>query len=69
MNNTVKILEIWDYYLCEQFGIELSKIFANFFPVIKKHGHIVVNVPDYWMDNKRIPLHIIVIDALKKAGL
>ncbi|WP_210409217.1 DNA methyltransferase [Methanococcoides sp. NM1] len=47
---------------------ELAKIYENLLPLLKTKGHCIVNVPDFWMDNKRYPLHISVVNALESVG-
>lgn len=52
----------------EKFGEAMRKIFKDLLPLLKPKGHCVINVPDMWMNNTRITLHIIVVEALRKAG-
>lgn len=52
----------------EKFAIELGDIFKKLRTCLRDDGHVVINVPDYWWDNKRITLHILVIQALRNAG-
>jgi len=47
---------------------EVSSIYKNLFPLLKPKGHCIINVSDMWWENKRMPIHIAVIDALKEAG-
>jgi DNA modification methylase len=46
----------------------MKDIYAKILPLIKVKGHNVINIPDFWWKNKRIPLHIYVIEAVEKAG-
>ena len=32
-------------------------------PLLKPKGHCVINIPDMWWENKRITLHIAVVEA------
>lgn len=51
-----------------KFGEAIEEIFSCMLPLLRKKGHCVINVPDYWWKNKRITLHIIVIEAMRRAG-
>jgi len=46
----------------------LEEIYTGILPLMKKKAHCVINVTDLWWKNKRIPVHIYVIDALQNAG-
>jgi len=52
----------------DKFSLELSEIFRNLRRCLRDDGHVVINVPDYWWENKRITLHIHVIEALRNSG-
>lgn len=47
---------------------EMESIFRGLLPLLRPGAHCVVNVPDMWFDNKRITVHIAVIEALRAAG-
>ncbi|HEX29228.1 TPA: site-specific DNA-methyltransferase [Candidatus Poribacteria bacterium] len=51
-----------------EFGKALEEIFGNMLPLLKPKGHCVIDIPDMWWRDKRITLHIIVVEALRKAG-
>ena len=51
-----------------EFGDAMTEIFAGMLPLLKPKGHCVINIPDMWWENQRITLHIIVVEALRKAG-
>lgn len=51
-----------------KFGGAMKEIFAGMLPLLRPKGHCVINVPDMWWKNRRITLHIIVVEALRKAG-
>ena len=40
----------------------------NLKPLIKKRGHVVINVPDMWWENSRITLHVSLINELRTKG-
>ncbi|MFX1265127.1 MAG: DNA methyltransferase [Promethearchaeota archaeon] len=46
----------------------IGRIFEGIRPLLKKRGHCVVNVSDYWWENQRVPAHVYVIEALQQAG-
>jgi len=52
----------------KKFAEELGKIYKEILPCLKPKAHCVINITDLWWENKRIPLHIYVIEAMEKAG-
>lgn len=46
----------------------IGDIFETLLPLLKTKGHCVINVPDMWWENKRITLHIALVDELRKRG-
>ncbi|MEO9029001.1 MAG: DNA methyltransferase [Ktedonobacteraceae bacterium] len=46
----------------------IAEIFGGVLPLLKKKGHCVINVPDMWWENKRITIHVAVIEALRSVG-
>ena len=50
------------------FSEAIYQIYKNALPYLKPKGHSVINVADMWMDNKRIPIHIYVTNAMERAG-
>lgn len=46
----------------------LEEIYRGILPLMKLKAHCLINVTDLWWENKRIPVHLYVIDALEKAG-
>lgn len=52
----------------DDYAEEMRKIFAALLPLLRPGAHCVVNVPDMWWENKRITIHLSIIDALRKAG-
>lgn len=47
---------------------EMAGIFETLLPLLKPRGHCVVNVPDMWWEDRRITIHIAVVEALQEAG-
>ena len=52
----------------EKFTQEFQNIFKNLRRCLRDDGHIIINVPDYWWENKRVTLHISIVEALRKVG-
>lgn len=52
----------------EAYSSAMAEIFRNILPLLKKKGHCVINVPDMWWENKRITIHVAVIEALRSVG-
>lgn len=52
----------------ELFTHELGVIFMTMHPLIRHHGHVMINICDIWSENKRIPLHMYIIEELSKCG-
>ena len=52
----------------DQYQFAMTEIFRDLLPLLKEKAHCVINVPDIWMDNKRMPIHISVVKALTDAG-
>ena len=52
----------------EEYKQEISDIFRRLLLLLKPKGHCVVNVPDMWWEDKRITIHIAVVEALREAG-
>lgn len=52
----------------EEFALAMGDIYEGLLPLLKPKGHCVINIPDMWWKNKRITLHIAVIEELRKRG-
>ena len=52
----------------EAFEKAISEIFQNMKPVFDQKAHILINITDAWIDGKRVPLHINIINAMRTAG-
>lgn len=50
------------------FEQEISVIFQNMMPVFQEKAHVLINITDAWIDGKRVPLHINIINAMRNAG-
>ena len=51
-----------------EFEKAISEIFALMMPVFDEKAHILINITDAWIDGKRVPLHINIINAMQAAG-
>ena len=52
----------------EQYTKTMGDIYENLLPLLKPKGHCVINVPDMWWENRRITLHISLVEELRKRG-
>jgi len=52
----------------KKYAEELGEIYKKILSLLKPKAHCVINITDLWWENKRIPLHIYVIEAMKKVG-
>ena len=52
----------------EEYTKIMGDIFYKLYPLLKPGGHCVINVPDMWWANKRITLHVSLIEELRKRG-
>ncbi len=52
----------------DKFEIAIQEIFASMKPVFCEKAHILINITDAWIDGKRVPLHINIINAMRNAG-
>lgn len=46
----------------------MGDIFSTLLPILKPKGHCVINVPDMWWENKRITIHVALIEELRMRG-
>jgi DNA modification methylase len=46
----------------------MGDIFQSLLSLLKPKGHCVINVPDMWWENKRITIHVSLIEELRKRG-
>ncbi|MEO0075920.1 MAG: DNA methyltransferase [candidate division WOR-3 bacterium] len=52
----------------EDYAKNMGDIFENLLPLLRPKGHCVINVPDMWWENKRITIHVSLINELRKRG-
>ncbi len=51
-----------------QFEDAIYDIYFSLKPVFCDKAHILINITDAWIDGKRVPLHINIVNALTSAG-
>ncbi len=52
----------------DQYTNTMGDIFESLLPLLRVKGHCVINVPDMWWENKRITIHLSLIEELRKRG-
>ena len=52
----------------ETYQEAMADIYGSLFPLLKERGHCVIDVPDMWLDNRRITIHTAVVEALRSVG-
>lgn len=51
-----------------EFEEAIYEIYEKMKPLFCEKAHILINITDAWIDGKRVPLHINIINALTRAG-
>ena len=46
----------------------MGDIFGELLPLLRHHAHCVINVPDMWWDNRRVTIHVSLIEELRHRG-
>ncbi|HOT69360.1 MAG TPA: site-specific DNA-methyltransferase, partial [Candidatus Saccharicenans sp.] len=52
----------------EEYTKAMGDIFESLLPLLRPKHHCVINVSDMWWDNKRITIHISIVEELRKRG-
>lgn len=52
----------------ENYAHAIGDIFASLLPLLRPKAHCVINVPDMWWENRRITLHVSLIEELRRRG-
>lgn len=52
----------------EDYAREMAEIYRKLLPLLRPKAHCVINVPDMWWENKRITIHVFLIQALREVG-
>ena len=51
-----------------EFETAITEVFAKLKPLLTSDSNVLINITDAWIDKKRVPLHINVINAMSAAG-
>ncbi len=51
-----------------EYTTAMGDIFQSLLPLLKLKGHCVINVPDMWWENRRITIHVSLIEELRRRG-
>ncbi|MBN1571766.1 MAG: site-specific DNA-methyltransferase [Deltaproteobacteria bacterium] len=52
----------------EEYAKAMGDIYEGLLPLLRPKAHCVINVPDMWWENKRITIHVSLIEELRKRG-
>lgn len=52
----------------DEYTHTMGDIFESLLPLLRPKAHCVINVPDMWWENKRITIHVSLIEELRKRG-
>lgn len=52
----------------EDYTRTMGDIYESLLPLLHPKAHCVINVPDMWWENKRITIHVSLIEELRKRG-
>ncbi len=52
----------------EKYTAAIGDIFEELLPLLRPKAHCVINVPDMWWENKRITIHVSLIQELRQRG-
>ena len=52
----------------EEYTAAMGDVFESLLPKLRPKGHCVLNVPDMWWENRRITLHVALIEELRRRG-
>ena len=52
----------------EEYTKTMGEIFELLLPLLRPKAHCVINVPDMWWENKRITIHVALIEELRNRG-
>lgn len=52
----------------EEYTKAMGDIFEALLPLLRPRAHCVINVPDMWWEDRRITIHVALIEELRKRG-
>jgi len=50
----------------DEYTKSMGDIFESILPLLRPKAHCIINVPDMWWENKRITIHVSLIEELRK---
>lgn len=52
----------------EAYTTAMGDIYERLLPLLRPKAHCVINVPDMWWENKRVTIHVALIEELRRRG-
>jgi DNA modification methylase len=52
----------------DRYTAAMGEIFARLLPLLRPKAHCVINVPDMWWENRRVTIHVALIEELRRRG-
>jgi len=52
----------------DEYTRAMGDIYESLLPLLRHKAHCVINVPDMWWENKRITIHVSLIEELRRRG-
>lgn len=52
----------------EEYTHSMGEIFMGLLPLLRKRAHCVINVPDMWWEDRRITIHVSLIEEMRRRG-
>lgn len=52
----------------KEYTAAMGDIYESLLPLLKPKGHCVINIPDMWWENRRITIHVSLIEELRSRG-
>jgi len=51
-----------------EYTVKMGDIFERLLPIMRSKAHCVINVPDMWWENRRVTIHVSLIEELRRRG-
>lgn len=52
----------------DEYAQSMGDVFESLLPLLRPKAHCVINIPDMWWQNKRITIHVSLIEELRRRG-
>jgi len=52
----------------DRYAEAMSRIFEGLLPLLRPGAHCVIDVPDMWWEDRRLTIHVALIEALRQVG-